>query len=179
MKHLRENGTISDLDRWSQCADGLKAELARFEGPLGLPGIPEADLAEFESLVAAASLSEVKLTELPEGYVSAPHFKRSFGNEVANNPLPLMFPLEAANGGGQPEITAVYADTCAGCHATFGEGQGIYPAIPGPDSDSLDRFRALVREGREGEGMPAFGPDLISDQDLEAIYNGLLSAKGN
>lgn len=125
LKHLRENKTIKDLERWSQCAQGLRAELERFAAPLGLARIPESDLAEFESLLGAASVGEIKLTQLPDGYARPSHFTLSFGNETSNDPLPLPFPAEAANGGGEPEVSPVYADTCAGCPATFGEGQGI------------------------------------------------------
>lgn len=58
----------------------------------------------------------------------------------------------------------VYAEFCEGCHPGGEEGDG--PRIAG-EGESPAEMRWRVRAG--GDDMPAFGPDKISDADLEAL----------
>jgi mono/diheme cytochrome c family protein len=60
--------------------------------------------------------------------------------------------------------TEVYAEFCEGCHPGGEEGDG--PKIAG-EGDSPSEVRWKVRSG--GDDMPAFGPDKISDADLETL----------
>ena len=59
---------------------------------------------------------------------------------------------------------------CAGCHGIHGEGQGFFPGLPGPETGTVEAFWRVVREGRPGKGMPAFGPELVSDGELDAMF---------
>ena len=58
----------------------------------------------------------------------------------------------------------VYAEFCEGCHPGGQEGDG--PAIVGLDWPPA-KMRQQIREGEDD--MPAFGPEKISDEDLEAL----------
>ena len=58
----------------------------------------------------------------------------------------------------------VYAEFCEGCHPGGEEGDG--PKIAG-EGETPAEMRWRVRSG--GDDMPAFGPDKISDADLEAL----------
>jgi len=68
---------------------------------------------------------------------------------------------------GSTDVTAgteVYAEFCEGCHPGGEEGDG--PKIAG-EGASPSQMRWKVRSG--GDDMPAFGPDKISDADLETL----------
>ena len=71
------------------------------------------------------------------------------------------FPLESTD---IATGTADYAEFCEGCHPGGEEGDG--PKIAG-EGESPGEMRWKVRSG--GDDMPAFGPDKISDADLEAL----------
>jgi len=58
----------------------------------------------------------------------------------------------------------VFAEFCEGCHPGGEEGDG--PRIAG-EGLSPSQTRWKVRSG--GDDMPAFGPDKISDADLESL----------
>ena len=58
----------------------------------------------------------------------------------------------------------VYAEYCEGCHPGGAEGDG--PAIAG-ELASPAEVRWKIRSG--GDDMPAFGPEKISKQNLEAL----------
>ena len=58
----------------------------------------------------------------------------------------------------------VYAEFCEGCHPGGQEGDG--PAITGLNLPAA-KMRQQIREGEDD--MPAFGPNKISDEDLEAL----------
>jgi mono/diheme cytochrome c family protein len=58
----------------------------------------------------------------------------------------------------------LYAEYCEGCHPGGEEGDG--PKISGLKL-SPAKTRWQIRSG--GDDMPAFGPDKISDGDLEAL----------
>jgi mono/diheme cytochrome c family protein len=60
--------------------------------------------------------------------------------------------------------TEVFAEFCEGCHPGGEEGDG--PKIAGAGI-SPSQMRWQVRSG--GDDMPAFGPDKISDADLETL----------
>ncbi len=71
------------------------------------------------------------------------------------------FPLVSTDVGTGSEV---YAEFCEGCHPGGEKGDG--PKIAG-DGTSPAKMRWQVRSG--GDDMPAFGPDKISDADLEAL----------
>jgi len=60
--------------------------------------------------------------------------------------------------------TEVYAEFCEGCHPGGQEGDGpkIADALASPS-----QLRWKVRSG--GDDMPAFGPDKLSNDNLEAL----------
>ena len=60
--------------------------------------------------------------------------------------------------------TEVYAEFCEGCHPGGEEGDG--PKIAG-EGASPSQVRWKVRSG--GDDMPAFGPDKISDANMETL----------
>ncbi|MEM9188733.1 MAG: cytochrome c [Myxococcota bacterium] len=64
-----------------------------------------------------------------------------------------------------------FATHCAACHGPEGEGNSLYPALPGALSE--DEFVGVVRDGR-GEAMPVFSPASISTDDLRADYRALI-----
>jgi mono/diheme cytochrome c family protein len=64
----------------------------------------------------------------------------------------------------------VYENFCAGCHP--GGGAGVGPELHNR-TDSPAEIRALIRHGEDR--MPAFGPDQISDADLENVLAYLTS----
>ncbi len=64
----------------------------------------------------------------------------------------------------------VFANFCEGCHP--GGGSGVGPDLHGR-TDSPAEIRALIRHGEDR--MPAFGPDQISDADLENVLAHLRS----
>jgi mono/diheme cytochrome c family protein len=80
------------------------------------------------------------------------------------------FPLESTD---VATGTGVFAEFCEGCHPGGEKGDG--PKISGAGL-SPAKMRWQVRSG--GDDMPAFGPDKISDANLEALlaYTVTLSA---
>ncbi len=64
------------------------------------------------------------------------------------------------------------ADGCAGCHGLDGRGGVVGPSILGTKAEKL---RTTTSVGPEG--MPAYAPGALSDQDLAAIA-AFLSATG-
>jgi mono/diheme cytochrome c family protein len=72
------------------------------------------------------------------------------------------FPLTSTDVEGGKEVYAVF---CEGCHPGAG-GKGDGPEIV-DEGYSPAKMRWQVRAG--ADDMPAFGPDKISDADLEAL----------
>ena len=72
------------------------------------------------------------------------------------------FPLTSTDVEGGKEVYAVF---CEGCHPGAG-GKGDGPEIV-DEGHSPAKMRWQVRAG--ADDMPAFGPDKISDADLEAL----------
>jgi len=68
------------------------------------------------------------------------------------------------NLGTDPQTIYVGAG-CAGCHGLRGEGGAVAPSIW---EDGLKTVTDAVREGPP-QGMPAFGPDRLTDAQIEAI----------
>lgn len=56
---------------------------------------------------------------------------------------------------------------CAMCHGLTGQGGVVGPALD-LEELFLDDFRPLLRDGPGG--MPAFAEEILSDDDLDAIY---------
>jgi len=67
-------------------------------------------------------------------------------------------------------LSLSFQNRCAVCHGERGEGIGVVPALPG----KLDvaAFKAVVRNGR-GVDMNAYGPEEVTDLDLEMDYRVL------
>ena len=68
-------------------------------------------------------------------------------------------------------LSRAYLDGCAGCHGWRGEGNPLFPPLPGAVADA-DAFQKVIRQGRNG--MPAFTGAAISDGDLKADFATLL-----
>jgi len=83
------------------------------------------------------------------------------GSKTAYSLEQFQYPLESTDVATGQEI---YAEFCEGCHPGGEEGDG--PRISGLTL-SPAKMRWQVRVG--GDDMPAFGPDKISDSDLEAL----------
>jgi len=66
-------------------------------------------------------------------------------------------------------------NSCHACHGTVGQGGG-----PGPILAAIRRpYPSYVSQMRDPSGaMPAYGPRLLSDQDLADIYAYLKSLPG-
>lgn len=82
------------------------------------------------------------------------------GCDLGTPVTPAATPLPGALATGQ----AVFARYCTACHPGGGRGSG--PSLI-TSSDSDAKRRAIVRQGHRP--MPAFGPDLLSDADLDAL----------
>ncbi|HSL97642.1 MAG TPA: cytochrome c [Candidatus Deferrimicrobiaceae bacterium] len=61
---------------------------------------------------------------------------------------------------------------CATCHGLRGEGGVVGPALD-PEELGLGGLRSDIRRGPGG--MPAFDPQVVGDEDLEAIFRYLES----
>ncbi len=74
----------------------------------------------------------------------------------------------------------IYANVCAGCHMSGGEGAvgaGAYPALSGnPNLEFPEYPIHIVING--AAGMPAFG-HLMSDEQIVEVVNYIQSALGN
>ncbi len=80
--------------------------------------------------------------------------------DIGTPNAPVATPLPGTLQAGQ----AIFARYCTACHPGGGRGSGP-SLITSPDSDA--QWRATIRRGRRP--MPAFGPDLISDPDLDSL----------
>ncbi len=81
---------------------------------------------------------------------------------------------QSANAASVPDakqLSATYANSCAGCHGSQGEGRARpsgepFPKLPG--QLTYAQFSAAVRQGKKE--MPAWSIEQISDADLEHDY---------
>jgi mono/diheme cytochrome c family protein len=65
------------------------------------------------------------------------------------------------------------AKPCIGCHGANAEG-GVGPKLAGT-ALTLEEVQKVVRNGRAGTAMMAFGESQISDKELTDIYAWLKS----
>ncbi|MEM9188886.1 MAG: c-type cytochrome [Myxococcota bacterium] len=72
------------------------------------------------------------------------------------------------------DLSPVFQSVCAGCHGAIGVGRPWYPSLP--SSRSLEEYRTVVRDGR-GANMPAFGPEVLTDAEIERDYAILTGAR--
>lgn len=86
----------------------------------------------------------------------------SGGGTTAYTLEQFQYPLTSTDVEGGKEVYAVF---CEGCHPGAG-GKGDGPEIAG-EGYSPAKMRWQVRAG--ADDMPAFGPDKISDEDLESL----------
>ncbi len=71
-----------------------------------------------------------------------------------------------------PEAMAVFtANGCNSCHGDKLQGM-IGPNLAGLQADYV---KQVVRQGVEGTAMTAYGPDKISDEDLDVLAQGIQS----
>jgi len=68
-----------------------------------------------------------------------------------------------------------FRSNCAACHGGTGQGIDKYPAIPG--TLTREQYIGKVRVGFKE--MPAFAASFITDADLGADFNALVSLKNN
>jgi mono/diheme cytochrome c family protein len=80
--------------------------------------------------------------------------------------------------GGEADGARIYAEACERCHgpagspdpglrATLGVKDLTEPELHQRLSD--DALRGQVRNGSANKKMPAFGPDMLSDQQVDAL----------
>jgi nitrite reductase (NO-forming)/hydroxylamine reductase len=75
---------------------------------------------------------------------------------------------------GKP-IERYFADTCGGCHGPNREG-GTGPAlIPGRLTSDDDFYFDVIKEGRPGTIMPAWGPLGVSDEEIWGLVGFIRS----
>jgi mono/diheme cytochrome c family protein len=68
--------------------------------------------------------------------------------------------------GGAPDGAKIFADNCAGCHGSEGEG-GVGPNLQ--DSERAGNKDEVVKQVTEGGGgMPGFG-DKLSSAEIQAV----------
>jgi len=74
---------------------------------------------------------------------------------------------------------AIFRDrSCATCHLPAGErpvGAQNRSLAESTGTYGVDRFREIVRAGRPSLGMPAFPASIVSDRDVEIVYDYLRS----
>jgi mono/diheme cytochrome c family protein len=79
---------------------------------------------------------------------------------------------------GNVTLSSKFTLYCASCHGTLGEGSGRYPMLPGNLSE--DAFVSVVRNGRLGNGMPAFSTTTnLDDATIRADYRSLKLLRNN
>jgi len=74
-------------------------------------------------------------------------------------------------------VSAAFGRYCTGCHGGAGEGQGLYPALPGKLDEAA--YVQAVRQGRDNKAMPAFGIDILDEATLRADYAALKTLASN
>ena len=102
--------------------------------------------------------------------------------------LPLILSAAAQESGGQtgsdPDFAQevgqqIYADNCAACHQSSGEGiEGVYPTLVGSDivTGDAEGVVNILLNGRGG--MPSFSSDL-SNEEIAAVISYVRTAWGN
>ncbi len=136
-------------------SDSELAEIGAYLNPLG-PATPPA--------TPVASAPVPAPTPTPEATAAPP-------TPVASTPAPTP---EAAVTGDPVRGKELYAGRCAACHG--GDATGKYgPSLIELDPDDMEQ---AVRQGKGG--MPAFGTNMITEQDLEDImaYIDALASTG-
>lgn len=126
--------------------------------------------ATYVAVVCAVGLTLVAiLTRSPDTrsnfQASAAGYHRT---ALASFTGPEQYPGLRSDLGSDPATIYVGAG-CASCHGLRGEGGIVGPSIW---TDGLKTVTAAVREG-PSEGMPAYGPDRLSDEQIAAIVTYL------
>lgn len=141
----------------------------------GTPAAPAATptiLAEAPTAIPAptATATEAPTAEPAEESTAAPpptHTPTTTPTTVpAISPTPI--PPEVMVEQGQ---VVFQANSCASCHGENGEGtEGLGPAVPGHSREAVFKQVRDPRQVPEGSArMPAYGPDQISDEELEQM----------
>ena len=107
--------------------------------------ISDAELALLADYVYSLGAPTPTPTPLPPG--------------VTPTPTPTPTPTGPRDG------ATVFATYCAVCHGAYGQGTSTAPDIAGKSRSDV---REKVRKGKEGR-MPAFGRELISNVELDAL----------
>jgi YVTN family beta-propeller protein len=76
---------------------------------------------------------------------------------------------------GQP-VENVYRDSCGGCHGPNREGATGPALIPERLTGSDDQYFDVIKNGKPGTVMPAWGPLGMSDEEVWALVGYLRSA---
>lgn len=76
---------------------------------------------------------------------------------------------------GQP-VENVYRDSCGGCHGPHREGATGPALIPERLTGSDDQYFDVIKNGKPGTVMPAWGPLGMSDEEVWALVGYLRSA---
>ncbi len=140
----------------------------------------------FPHMLSDSELSEIGAYLNPLGPATPPATPVASAPVPAPAPTPTAAPTpthEASAAPPTPEAAATgdpvrgkeaYAGRCATCHG--GDATGKYgPSLTGLDPDDMEQ---AVRQGKGG--MPAYGTNTITEQDLEDImaYIGALASTG-
>lgn len=76
---------------------------------------------------------------------------------------------------GQP-VENVYRDSCGGCHGPHREGATGPALIPERLTGSDDQYFDVIKNGKPGTVMPAWGPLGMSDEEVWALVGYIRSA---
>jgi mono/diheme cytochrome c family protein len=86
----------------------------------------------------------------------------------------LLFGASAVNAADERSGEQLFKDFgCVLCHGSTGYRGGIGGRPIAPMQHSLDAFRILVRS--PGKAMPAFAPQVLSEEQLKKLYQFLRS----
>jgi len=73
----------------------------------------------------------------------------------------------------------IYSEECATCHASSGEGTGVYPALEGSETLTAEDPTEAINIVLNGiEQMPSFG-NILSDEEIAAVLTYERNSWGN
>ncbi len=73
-------------------------------------------------------------------------------------------------------VEHVYRDSCSGCHGPHREGATGVALIPGRLTGADEVYFDVIKNGRPGTVMPAWGPAGMSDEEIWALVGFIRSA---
>jgi nitrite reductase (NO-forming)/hydroxylamine reductase len=72
-------------------------------------------------------------------------------------------------------VAAAFGDSCSGCHGPNREGATGPALIPGRLTSNDDFYFGIIKNGRPGTVMPAWGPAGMSDEEVWALVGYIRS----